>query len=271
MGRWRHGIGQLLAFGWQEALSCVFAVGVFGCLALSRLVALPLAPYDAVLVGCLLLTGVLWATGVETTREVAVIGVFHLVGFALEVYKVRMGSWSYPGHGHTKLFDVPLYSGFMYAAVGSYILHAWRRFDLELSGYRPVPVTALAVAVYANFFTHHRLPDLRWPLALALVWACRRTWVSFRVRRARYRMPLAVSFALIGFFLWLAENAATYLGAWRYPHQAGGWQPVHAAKFGAWSLLVVVSFVLVAAVRHRPGAGGSGAAGPGPPGPPTPG
>ncbi|WP_412542293.1 DUF817 domain-containing protein [Longispora sp. K20-0274] len=251
MGRWRHRIGQFVVFGWLEALSCCFAVGVFGCLALSRLVPLPLPPYDAVLVGCLVLTAVLWATGMETTREVATIGVFHLAGFALEVYKVRMGSWSYPGPGYAKLAGVPLYSGFMYAAVGSYILHAWRRFDLRLTGYRPAPVAVLAGAVYLNFFGHHWLPDLRWPLAVALLWVCRRAWVSFRVRRTWYRMPLAVSFGLIGFFLWLAENIATFLGAWRYPYQTDGWRPVHLAKFGSWSLLVVVSFVLVSAVTRR--------------------
>lgn len=59
-------------------------------------------------------------------------------------------------------------------------------------------------------------------------------------------MPLALSFVLIGFFLWVAENAATYVGAWSYPHQLGGWQPVPLSKFGAWALLISVTFVLVA-------------------------
>jgi len=34
-----------------------------------------------------------------------------------------------------------------------------------------------------------------------------------------YRMPLSLSFVLIGAFLWAAENAGTFLGAWRYPDQ----------------------------------------------------
>lgn len=32
----------------------------------------------------------------ESLDEVKVIGVFHLIGLALELYKVHMGSWSYP-------------------------------------------------------------------------------------------------------------------------------------------------------------------------------
>jgi uncharacterized membrane protein YoaT (DUF817 family) len=63
-----------------------------------------------------------------------------------------------------------------------------------------------------------------------------------------HRMPLALSFVLIGFFLWVAENAATYVGAWSYPDQLDGWQPVSFAKFGAWALLITVTFVLTA---HR--------------------
>ena len=70
---------------------------------------------------------------------------------------------------------------------------------------------------------------------------------------SRYRMPLALSFLLIGFFLWLAENAATFLDAWNYPGQVDVWEAVHAAKLGAWALLVSMSFVLVATVKAQEG------------------
>jgi uncharacterized membrane protein YoaT (DUF817 family) len=66
-------------------------------------------------------------------------------------------------------------------------------------------------------------------------------------------MPLAVSFALIGFFLWIAENAGTFLDAWNYPDQVDVWRLVHPAKFGAWALLVSMSFVLVASVKSLEG------------------
>ncbi len=81
------------------------------------------------------------------------------------------------------------------------------------------------------------------------------TWVHYTVRGVRRRMPLALSFVLIGFFLWLAENLATYLGAWRYPYQLHGWQPVDVGKFGAWALLISVTFVLAALGRGNPDTG----------------
>ena len=62
-----------------------------------------------------------------------------------------------------------------------------------------------------------------------------------------------MAFILIGGFLWLAENLATALSAWRYPDQAEGWHLVHAGKFGSWALLISLSFVLVAAVKAKEG------------------
>ena len=252
---------QLLRFAWQEALSCVFAVAVFAMLALSRVVETPVPRYDLLLIGCVLVTVVLWISGLETGREVLVICLFHAVGLALELFKVRAGSWSYPEDALTKVGGVPLYSGFMYAAVGSYLCQAWRRLDLVLIDYRPIPTAIVAAGIYANFFTHHWLPDLRLLGALALLVVTWRTTVAYRVGVQRYRMSLAVSFALIGGFLWMAENAATFLGAWQYPDQADIWRMVHLSKFGSWALLVSVSFVLVASLKRldlrRRGEGGS--------------
>ena len=249
----RRRAALLLRFGWVEAKSCGFAVSVFTCLALTSIVPLPIPRYDALLICMVGLTIGLWLVGWETGREVAVIAGFHLVGLALELFKVQVGSWSYPEEAVTKIAGVPLYSGFMYAAVGSYICQAWRRFDLRVTAYPAVVVTMLAVAVYANFFTHHYLPDARWILAALLLIALRRTSVHFSVGDARLRMPLALAFVLIGFFLWVAENIATFLGAWTYPDQQHVWTFVHASKFGSWSLLVTLSFVLVASVKATEG------------------
>lgn len=246
-------IRQLLRFGWLELQSCLFPAALFAGLAVSAVVPLPIARYDALLIYCLVLTLGFWAIGLETWREVLVILGFHLVGLALELFKVWQGSWSYPGDGILRVGGVPLFAGFMYAAVGSYLCQAWRRFDLRVSGYRPVLTTLVALAVYANFFTHHWIVDLRWPIAVLLLVVLRRAWVYFTVGQRRYRMPLALSFVLIGFFLWVAENAGTLLDAWNYPDQVDVWQLVHPAKFGAWSLLVCVSFVLVASVKAAEG------------------
>ncbi|MDN4471745.1 DUF817 domain-containing protein [Demequina zhanjiangensis] len=246
---WRFGVG----FVWLELQSLVFAIAIFAALAITSVVELPIPRYDALLLFALLLTVVLWATGWETTREVGVILAFHLIGLGLELFKVSVGSWVYPDEAWSKVGGVPLYSGFMYAAVGSYIVQAWRRFDLRVTGFRLWPMTLLAVAAYANFFTHHWIPDLRWLIAAGFLIELRGTLVHFTVREPRYRMPLVLSFLAIGLALWFAENAATLLGAWAYPDQLVAWTMVHVGKVGSWSLLVSLSFVIVAALKHLEG------------------
>jgi uncharacterized membrane protein YoaT (DUF817 family) len=246
-------VTRLVQFAWIELQSCLFAIAVFAGLLVTHVVPLPIAAYDAMLLWCVAVTLAFKAFGLETWREVAVIVAFHLLGLGLEIFKVSVGSWSYPGDGVARVAGVPLYSGFMYAAVGSYICQAWRRFDLRVTHYPAVPTTVVAVGIYANFFTHHWIVDLRVPLAVVGLVVLRRTFVHFTVGGDRLRMPLALSFVLIGLFLWIAENIATYLGAWRYPDQVDVWQVVHTSKIGAWALLVTMSFVLVATVKAQEG------------------
>ena len=72
---------------------------------------LPIARYDALLIYCLVLTFGFWAVRLETWREIAVVFGFHLIGLALELFKVRLGSWQYPGDAVTKFAGVPLFAG----------------------------------------------------------------------------------------------------------------------------------------------------------------
>ena len=72
---------------------------------------MPIPRYDALLWYVVLLTLAFWALGWESGREIAVIAAFHVLGLALELFKVRMGSWSYPGEAWTKVGGVPLYAG----------------------------------------------------------------------------------------------------------------------------------------------------------------
>jgi uncharacterized membrane protein YoaT (DUF817 family) len=50
---------------------------------------------------------------------------------------VPLGSWAYPEPALTKIFGVPLYSGFLHAAVGSYVVAAWRLVDPPANSGRP--------------------------------------------------------------------------------------------------------------------------------------
>jgi uncharacterized membrane protein YoaT (DUF817 family) len=252
MGKIRAAVRQLFVFGLLQARCCAFAFALLGGIAASRLLPeLPVARYDIVLVYGIALAVLARRLGWDSARDTAVIAGCHLIGLLFELVKVRLGSWSYPEPALTKFAGVPLYGGFLYSAVGSYACRAWQLLDLRLTGYRPRIMAVLACAIYINFFSHHWLPDARWVLAALMLCATAGTWVYYTVGAGRYRMPLALTFSLIGFFLWVAENAATYVGAWSYPDQLDGWQPVSPAKAGAWALLISVTFVLVAVSRKR--------------------
>lgn len=245
---------EFLWFGLKQARACIFAglffVAVFG---VPRAGLFGIPRYDLLLIIALVIqAGMVW-TKLESLDELKAITLFHLIGFALEVFKTSdaIRSWSYPDFAYTKVFGVPLFSGFMYAAVGSYIIQAWRLFDLRVRHHPPYwMATLVAVAIYANFFTHHFIPDFRWYLAAIALGLYARTTVLFRPQHVDRRMPLLVSFLLIGFFIWLAENISTFFGIWRYPDQLGAWTAVHFGKWSSWSLLVVMTFTIVANLKH---------------------
>jgi uncharacterized membrane protein YoaT (DUF817 family) len=78
----------------------------------------------------------------------------------------------------------------------------------------------------------------------------RRTYFRFRLQQYTYRIHALVSFVIIGFFIWLAENIATFFGAWRYAYQHAGWKMVSVHKITSWSLLVIVSIILVGQLKR---------------------
>jgi uncharacterized membrane protein YoaT (DUF817 family) len=248
---WRDAWLELLAFGYKNAASCLFPAFIFALLALSQALPLPIARYDLLLLGCLIAQAAMIGAGLETRDELRVIALFHLLGLALELFKTQVGSWSYPEAAFSKVGGVPLYSGFMYASVASFMVQAWRRFDLTLEGWpRARWVVPLGALIYLNFFSHHILPDLRWVLLGAVVLLFGRSWVAFTPWRRRLRLPLPLCFVLIGFFVYVAENIATLLGAWVYPNQVEGWHWVGVGKLSSWSLLVIVSFLIVAQLKR---------------------
>ena len=250
----RRAVVEFLYFGAKCARACLFAGLFFAAVFLvPRGGLLGLPRYDLLLVIALAIQGwMLWA-GLESRDEVKAITLFHVIGFCLEVFKTSpaIGSWSYPDFAYTKVFGVPLFSGFMYAAVGSYIIQAWRLFDLRIRHHPPYWMAALiAMAIYANFYTHHFIGDYRWYLAACALGLYARTRVIYRPYDRDRTMPLLLSFVLIGFFIWLAENVSTFFSIWRYPDQLGAWTTVHWSKWSSWSLLVVMTFTIVANLKH---------------------
>lgn len=245
---------ELFYFGIKEARACLFAGLFFAavfCVPRTGLLGIP--RYDILLIAALAIQiWMLWAK-LETMDEFKAIMLFHLVGFALEVFKTSSGikSWSYPDFAYTKLFGVPLFSGFMYAAVGSYIIQAWRLLELRVIHHPPYWMAwAIALMIYANFFTHHYIGDYRWYIAACTLGLYARTTVIFRPLDRERKMPLLVSFVLIGFFIWLAENISTFFSLWHYPNQLGAWSAVHLGKWSSWSLLVIMTFTIVVNLKH---------------------
>ncbi|MCL9983020.1 MAG: DUF817 domain-containing protein [Erythrobacter sp.] len=250
---WRLWLYEFLLFGFKQGWACLFGGLLLALLLGTHLFypdSAPLHRYDFLTLAAIAIQAGMLAFRLETWREARVILIFHVVGTVMELFKTQAGSWTYPEASVLHIGAVPLFSGFMYAAVGSYIARVWRIFDFRFTGYPPAWTTwLLAAAIYANFFTHHYTIDIRWGLFAATALIFWRTRVHFRNWRAQRWMPLLVGFGLVALFIWFAENIATFANAWNYPGQEQEWRMVSFAKYGSWYLLMLISFVLVTLVQ----------------------
>jgi len=237
----------------KQGWACLFGALMLALLFLTQLFYpqdAALARYDFLFFGALAIQAGMLAFRLETWDEAKVILAFHVVGTAMEIFKTSVGSWIYPEPSVFRIGGVPLFSGFLYAAVGSYLARVWRLFDFRFTRHPPVwAVSLLAVAIYANFFAHHYLQDVRVLLFAAAAVLFARTWVHYRIWRRHRSMPLLLGLALVATFIWIAENIGTFSRAWIYPHQAGVWTFVSWQKLGAWFLLMLISYALVALVQ----------------------
>lgn len=246
---WRSWVYEFLLFGFKQAWACLFG-GLLLALLVITFVFYPatsaLPRYDFLTLSALCIQILLLALRLETLGEAKVILAFHIVGTVMELFKTAVGSWTYPEAAFLKIGDVPLFSGFLYAAVGSYIARIGRIFDMRPAPYPNLWLSwLLAIAVYINFFSHHWLPDMRLALFAGLGLLFWRTRIVFTVWKTPRWMPLLVGWLLVALFIWLAKNIATFAGAWLYPNQRDGWHMVSLSKLGAWYLLMYISFVLV--------------------------
>lgn len=257
-------IVEFLIFGCKQAWACVFG-GAMVALIVATHLYYPtdayVTRYDFLFLAALAIQGILLGSRLETVEEAKVILMYHLIGTAMEVFKTAVGSWAYPEAGLLRIGGVPLFSGFMYAAIGSYIARCWRLFDFRFTRHPPIwAIGLLALAIYVNFYTHHRFTDLRVALFAVSTVLFGRCWVYYRIWRVHRRMPLLLGLLLVASFVWVAENLGTWTHTWTYPHQARGWSMVRLGKLGSWFLLLIVSYTLIAAVS-RPRAPDRAAAG----------
>ncbi len=240
--------------GLKEAWACIFGACMLAMILGTHLFwpqHAPLARYDARVIGAVALQAIMLIARLEDVREASAILLFHLVGTGMELFKTAAHSWTYPEPSLIRLAGVPLFSGFMYASVGSYIARIWRIQHLRFEAYPPFWQTwLLGAGIYANFFADHYGWDLRWALFGAAALVFRGTVVVFRPDRTDRRMPLLLAFGLTALFIWFAENLATFSHAWLYPTQRNGWRLVAPEKLGSWLLLAIISFVLITLVQR---------------------
>lgn len=246
-------IHEFWIFGLKQAYACIFGGFLLAVMLVTK-VWYPIESihrYDFIFIAAILFQVFLLLTRLETLRESVVIIVFHIVATVMELFKTSdaIGSWVYPEDYIFGIGNVPLFTGFMYSAVGSYLARVWRIFEFEYSHYPSKAATlALVALIYINFFSHHFIWDFRWLLVGVTVLLFYRTHIYFRVVRRYRSMPLLLGWFLVALFIWFAENIATYANIWIYPNQSAGWQMVSLAKLSSWYLLMLLSFVLVSLV-----------------------
>lgn len=218
---------------------------------LTEVIAVPgISRYDLIFLGAVAFQACALLFRLERPKEFAVILLFHILATGMELFKTHpsIGSWTYPELAGTVfvLGTVPLFSGFLYSAVGSYISRAFQFLELSYERFPPrVHLWLLAGLIYANFFTHHFFYDLRYLLFAYIALVFFKTSVRFRVYKKQRSLPFLLTALLVAIFIWIAENVGTFTNIWLYPSQMDAWELVSLSKLGSWLLLLFLSFALV--------------------------
>jgi uncharacterized membrane protein YoaT (DUF817 family) len=150
-GPWAAGV-EFLVFGLKQGWAALYGGALLALLMATALwypADAGLSRYDLLFICALAIQGVMLVARLEQPAEAWVILIFHVAGTAMEVFKTAAGSWTYPEDSLLRIGAVPLFSGFMYAAVGSYLARVMRIFDMRFEGYPPRWTTfLLATAVF---------------------------------------------------------------------------------------------------------------------------
>ena len=245
---------ELVRFGVKQAWACLFG-GIVVFLLIATWLLYPrdaaLSRYDFLFLSMLAVQAVLILTRLEKLDEAKVILIYHAVGTIMEIFKTSVGSWIYPEPSFFRIGGVPLFTGFMYACIGSYLCRVWRLIDFRFTHHPPLwALAVLSVAIYVNFFAHHYVVDVRLALFAAAALLFGRTTVYFKVWRVYRAMPLLLGLVLVSLFIWFSENIGTFTRTWLYPSQLQGWSLVSFAKLGSWFLLLIISYTLVTLVNR---------------------
>lgn len=249
-----HNIWHLFSVGTSAA---IFGILLLLAFVITHQMTWPIAGiyrYDALLGYALLIQVVLVYWKFETPREVLVIAIFHVMAMCMELFLThpKIGSWHYPESGIFRIANVPLFAGFMYSAVGSFLARSLRLLQVSFVQLPSLLWMAIfALLAYANFFTKFFIADIRNGLFLASIILFWKTKLLVQGKHSQHQIAFLPVLLFLAFLVWLAENIATFANIWRYPSQFTQWHWVGIGKLGSWYLLLTLSLVLVLMVMGR--------------------
>ena len=245
---------ELWYFGIANARASAFGAFLLSLFLLTEIVTVPfVSRYDFIFLAAVAFQVCALLFKFEQPREFFVIILFHFLATGMELFKTNpaIGSWMYPSLDNTTfaLATVPLFTGFLYSAIGSYISRAFTFLNLSFERFPAYKhLWIVAALIYVNFFTHHFVYDIRYFLFAYVFIIFWRTRVHYRVYQRERSMPLLMTTVLVSFFVWIAENVGTFTKIWLYPSQIENWHLVHFGKMGSWFLLLMLSFALVSLI-----------------------
>mgnify|MGYP001572071097 CR=1 FL=1 len=254
MNPWHRRLIELWYFFIANLRSSYFGVFLLSVFLITEVVSVPfVSRYDFIFLSAVCFQVCALLFRFETWREFSVIILFHLLATGMELFKTHpaIGSWTYPGLGGAVfvLSTVPLFTGFLYSAIGSYISRAFIFLNLSFEHFpRYYHLWILAILIYINFFAHHYIFDIRFILFTYVLVIFFRTQIHFRVYEKVRRMLFMIAAFLTALFVWVAENIGTFTHIWLYPSQLEYWHLVSFNKVGSWFLLLILSFALVSII-----------------------
>ncbi len=242
-------LAEFLLFGLKMAWSCLFAAIFLSLLILTHIFwpeNSNIYRYDFLLISAIFIQIIMLWTKLESIEELKTIIVYHIIGTIMEIFKTNIGSWEYPELSLFNIAGVPLFTGFMYGTVGSFMARAIRIFEMKFENYpKEIWTILISISIYINFFSHHYIWDCRYIILAIIFFIYFRTNIQFRPMNRVYKMPLLIAATLAAFFMWLAENIGTFTKTWVYPNMKENWHLVGFGKMGAWFLLLFISFTIV--------------------------
>ncbi len=236
---------------WKSSL---FAILFFICFAFGKYItSFGLILGDFMFICVILIQTILIISKYESRTECKVILIYHLLGFGMEAFKTHpaIASRSYQYVGFFSLLWVPLYSGFMYSAIGSFLFQSIHRLKLKFINFPPFHYSIpIVILIYINFFSHHFVSDIRYFLFLLILGVAYKTYSYFEIDKEIYRMHSLLAIFLASLCIWIAENIATLLWARVYPNQQLWRHIVSFHKIGSRFLLFTLSTVIVSYVMR---------------------